>query len=91
MVAGGCGPVHAWMLAEEIGVDRVYIPRVAPNFCAFGEVVADLRHEYSRAYAKRIDAVDPDELEALFEELEASGSSTRSSSPTPRTLPRSRG
>lgn len=74
MVAGGCGPVHAWMLAEEIGVDRVYIPRVAPNFCAFGEVVADLRHEYSRAYAKRMDAVDPDELEALFEELEASGS-----------------
>ena len=74
MVAGGCGPVHAWMLAEEIGVDRVYIPRVAPNFCAFGEVVADLRHEYSRAYPKRMDAVDPDELEALFEELEASGS-----------------
>ena len=74
MVAGGCGPVHAWMLAEEIGVDRVYIPRVAPNFCAFGEVVADLRHEYSRAYAKRMDSLDADELEALFEELEASGS-----------------
>jgi len=74
MVAGGCGPVHAWMLAEEIGVDRVYIPRVAPNFCAFGEVVADLRHEYSRAYPKRMDAVDPNELEAVFEELETSGS-----------------
>jgi N-methylhydantoinase A len=72
-VAGGCGPVHAWMLAREIGVDRVFVPRVAPSFCAFGEVVSDVKHSYSRSLPGRIDQADPGVLDRLFSEMEADG------------------
>ncbi|MBI2962655.1 MAG: hydantoinase/oxoprolinase family protein [Deltaproteobacteria bacterium] len=73
-VAGGCGPVHAWMLAREIGVERVFVPRVAPAFCAFGEVVSDVRHDYSRSVAGRMDTIDPARLGRLFAEMEEEGS-----------------
>ena len=36
-------------LAEELGIERVVVPRVASAFCAFGAVVADLRHDTTRA------------------------------------------
>jgi N-methylhydantoinase A len=72
-VAGGCGPIHAWRLAQEIGVDRVLVPKVAPNFCAFGEVVADVRHDYTRTHPTRLDQVDPAALAGLFAEMEGEG------------------
>jgi N-methylhydantoinase A len=72
-VAGGCGPIHAWRLAQEIGVDRVFVPKVAPNFCAFGEVVADVRHDYTRTCPARLDEADPSVLARLFAEMEGEG------------------
>ena len=33
---GGNGPVHAWAQAEELGIDRVLVPRTAPGFSALG-------------------------------------------------------
>jgi N-methylhydantoinase A len=72
-VAGGCGPIHAWRLAQEIGVDRVLVPKVAPNFCAFGEVVADVRHDYTSTHPARLDQVDPAALCRLFAEMEEEG------------------
>ena len=73
VVGGGCGPMHAWMLARELGVTEVLIPRVASNFCAFGEIVADLRHSYTRSAPCRISDADPVELEVLFADMEAQG------------------
>ena len=73
VVGGGCGPVHAWMLARELGVSEVLIPRVASNFCAFGEIVADLRHSYTRSAPCRISDAKPMELEVLFADMEAQG------------------
>ena len=73
VVGGGCGPVHAWMLARELGVSEVLIPRVASNFCAFGEIVADLRHSYTRSAPCRISDAKPMELEILFADMEAQG------------------
>ncbi len=73
VVGGGCGPMHAWMLARELGLAEVPIPRVASNFCAFGEIVADLRHSYTRSVPCRIGDADPSELEGLFADMEAQG------------------
>jgi N-methylhydantoinase A len=72
-VAGGCGPIHAWRLAQEIGVDQVFVPKVAPNFCAFGEVVADVRHDFTRTFPARLDQVDPATLSRLFAVMEKEG------------------
>ncbi|HJP34728.1 MAG TPA: hydantoinase/oxoprolinase family protein [Gammaproteobacteria bacterium] len=76
VVGGGCGPVHAWMLAREIGVAEVLIPKVASSFCAFGEVVADLRHTYSRSTPCRVADAEVATLEALFAEMENEGRAT---------------
>ena len=40
---GGNGAVHAWAIAEELGVRRVIVPEAAPVFSALGLLVADYR------------------------------------------------
>src|SRR5581483_3566796 len=39
VVGGGAGPAHAGMLASELGIRRILIPKVASALCAFGEVI----------------------------------------------------
>ncbi len=40
---GGAGPLHAAELAEELGIERVYIPPLAGVFSALGLILAPLR------------------------------------------------
>ncbi len=40
---GGAGPLHAAELAEELGVERVYIPPLAGVFSALGLILAPLK------------------------------------------------
>lgn len=74
VAAGGAGPIHAASIARELGIRRVIVPRIASTFCAFGSVVADIRHEYSTSYVSRFAEIDVSRLEAIFAELEARGS-----------------
>ena len=73
VVAGGAGPIHAASLARALGIRQVIVPRVASTFCAFGSVVADVRHEYSTSYITRFAGIDVTRLAALFAEMEAQG------------------
>jgi N-methylhydantoinase A len=75
IVAGGCGPIHACALADEIGVKRIMIPKVAAEFCAFGEVVADVRHMLTRSLTARVDTIKAGVLDEIFEALETEGRS----------------
>jgi N-methylhydantoinase A len=83
IVAGGCGPIHACALADEIGVKRIMIPKVAAEFCAFGEVVADVRHTVTRSVGARVDTLDPGKLQEILESLEAAGRSAVASEGIP--------
>lgn len=49
MIYGGAGGIHGPILAEEIGIQRVVVPRVPSVFCAFGGVVSDLVHDGVRS------------------------------------------
>src|SRR5207245_1015891 len=40
---GGAGPTHAFLLAQELGIDRVMVPPSPGALCAVGCLVADLR------------------------------------------------
>ena len=73
VVGGGAGPVHAGRLAAELGIGTVIIPKVASAFCAFGEVVADLRHDYTASYATRIRDADLSRLRGLLADMEHQG------------------
>ena len=73
VVGGGAGGLHAAQLAEELGIRRVVVPRIASALCAFGAVVADIRHDYTRTYAESTRSLDFAAVAAVLEELEGEG------------------
>ena len=72
MAFGGAGPTHANLLAEEAGLDTVFVPPGPATFCALGAILADVKRDYVRSHRLRF-ADGPcaaDELAAIFRELE---------------------
>ncbi|WP_321897495.1 hydantoinase/oxoprolinase family protein [Burkholderia cepacia] len=43
---GGAGPTHAFLLAREVGIRRVVVPRSPGTLCALGSLVTDLRRDF---------------------------------------------
>jgi len=67
---GGSGPLHAAGYAGELGIDRVVIPgEVASVWSAFGIALSDVRYQDERD-TQLASPFDPEELEALYAELE---------------------
>jgi N-methylhydantoinase A len=60
---GGAGPLHAALLARELGVSRAVIPPGPGHFSAFGMLSSPLRGEAVRTVVGPLDAID---LEASF-------------------------
>jgi len=63
---GGAGPAHATMIARELHIPRVVVPRVPGHFSALGMLLADLRHDYVRTYYRPLLEADFDEIERIF-------------------------
>jgi len=68
---GGAGPLHAALIAAELGMSRVIVPPLPGNFSAFGLLVADVRHDEVRTRVTRTADVPFAELQRLFGELTA--------------------
>ncbi len=66
---GGNGAVHAWAIANELGVDRILVPKAAPAFSALGVLVADYVVDIVRAYVVPLSQVDLGRLRGLMTEL----------------------
>ena len=66
---GGNGGVHAWAVADELGIDTVLVPRSAPVFSAVGLLVADHRVDLQRSHTQPLSTVDPRQLQKLLDEL----------------------
>lgn len=64
---GGAGPLHASLLARELGVARTIIPPAPGNFSAFGMLQGDLRADSVRTH---VGPLEPAALSALFDRLE---------------------
>lgn len=71
---GGAGPMHAVLVAEELGIPSVLVPQWPGNICALGLLAADLRHDYVRTYLARFADVDLDDMEEVLGELSSLGS-----------------
>lgn len=52
---GGAGPTHALLLAEELGIDDVFVPSSAATFCALGAAIAPLRRDLARSIRRNLD------------------------------------
>ena len=68
---GGAGPTLAVHLARELGIPSVVVPEDPGNFCAFGMLVSDIRHDVVRTRIGLLDEVPRAELATLFDELRA--------------------
>ncbi len=69
VVAGGAGPIHASMIARELGMQLVITPRESSVFCAAGMLISDLRHDYVRTYTIDVDKVDLPRVNRLYAEM----------------------
>ena len=49
---GGAGPLHAAMVARELRIAKVVIPRAPGHFSAYGMLVADLRRDFVNTWFK---------------------------------------
>jgi N-methylhydantoinase A len=45
LIFGGAGGIHGPILAEELGIRRIVVPRIPSVFCAYGCLVSDLVHD----------------------------------------------
>ena len=62
VVAGGAGPLHAGMIALELEIPLILIPRASSVFCAAGMLISDLQHDYVRTFTCDWDAIALDEI-----------------------------
>jgi N-methylhydantoinase A len=67
---GGNGPVFAAVQAQELGIDRVLVPKASPAFSALGALVANPSIDEERSYIAPATALDVGKLRALWRELD---------------------
>ena len=70
---GGAGPVHANALARDAEMPTLLIPRSPGIFSATGLLATDLKRDASATIMRRLEALDPAEVERTFAELERTG------------------
>ena len=68
---GGSGPVHGCRLAQALGIPRVILPAAAGVTAAIGLLAAEVRFDVSRTFVRRLDALDPARLDAMYAEMAA--------------------
>jgi len=68
---GGSGPVHGCRLAQALGIPRVILPAAAGVTAAIGLLAAEVKFDVARTYVRRLEALDPRELDTMFEALAA--------------------
>ena len=73
--AGGAGPIHAAMIAEELEIGQIIIPKESSIFCAAGMLLSDLKHDLVRSYHTVIDSEQTDiaRFKGLASQLEEEG------------------
>ncbi|UCC41626.1 MAG: hydantoinase/oxoprolinase family protein [Candidatus Aminicenantes bacterium] len=69
VVAGGAGPVHACMIALELEIPVMIIPKESSIFCAAGMLMSDLKHNFVRTYSTRLNKMDMKKFSSLLQEM----------------------
>jgi N-methylhydantoinase A len=73
VVAGGAGPVHACMIALELEIPVMIIPKESSIFCAAGMLMSDLKHDFVRTYAVLFKKIDSNIFISRFKDMEKEG------------------
>ncbi|MDI3340438.1 MAG: hydantoinase/oxoprolinase family protein [Sphaerobacter sp.] len=71
--SGGAGPVHAYRVAELLGIREILCPFAAGVGSSIGFLAAPLAFDFVRSAYARLDQVDWDTINALYREMEDEG------------------
>lgn len=66
---GGNGPAFAAIQAEDLGIERVLVPKASPTFSALGTLVANPMIDEERSYMTPANVADIGKLRALWTDL----------------------
>ena len=70
VATGGAGPVHAYYMAQKLGIRQIVCPRNAGVASALGLLLAPARVDRTAAFAANLEEIDWKVLEAQFVRLE---------------------
>jgi len=70
MAFGGSGPLHAALVAKDLGIPKILIPRWPGMISALGALVTDVRLDKMKTLITVLDKADIDKLEEEYRELE---------------------
>jgi N-methylhydantoinase A len=70
---GGAGPLHAAMVARELRIASVVVPRAPGHFSAFGMLVADLQRDFVTTWFTPLAQASFATLEEIYAEMERRG------------------
>jgi len=73
VVAGGAGPNHACMIALELEIPVMIIPKESSIFCAAGMLMSNLQHDFVRTLVSPLDKLDLKKFRQCFEEMKSEG------------------
>ncbi len=59
---GGAGPMHVFLVAEELAIPNVVIPRFPGHLSALGQMLADMRRDFVSAWGGRLSILSVDAL-----------------------------
>jgi len=67
---GGAGPMHAWALANKLGVPRVLVPRAPGLHSALGLLATNLRCDQSQTVLESATSPDFKRIQKVYQQLE---------------------
>ncbi len=73
IIAGGAGPNHACMIAKELEIPVIIVPRESSILCAAGMLMSDLKHDFVQSYITRLDLADKDKFINYFKQMKHEG------------------
>ena len=71
MAFGGAGPVHAFDVAQLLGISKVICPLGAGVFSSVGLLVAPKSLDFVQSYITRVDSLDRDYLQSMYQGMES--------------------
>jgi N-methylhydantoinase A len=78
LVYGGAGATHGFMLAREVGIQKVFVPMSPGTLCALGSMVADVKSDFIATVHQALDPAGGGEqledIRAAYAKLEARAS-----------------
>jgi N-methylhydantoinase A len=83
--AGGAGPIHAALIATELEIPKILVPKESSIFCAAGMLLSDLKHDFVRSYHTIFssESTDQDRFLGMVRELDQEGRAVLSSEGIP--------